>query len=76
MQKIRIRTKDKLIFDKLSTLQYKHNTIMQNTKSVARIVNSINKTDKLVEKKEVGNKIMLRRLKPLNLGLELLKTRR
>jgi hypothetical protein len=67
--KIDIRTKDLEMYNKLKSLRFVDEVVLPKNKYATKIVNGLNRKQKSVETTNIGDKILIRRLKPLNLNI-------
>lgn len=74
---LRIRTKDKELFSKINALNYTDEVLINASKkqNVSRILRNINKDEKNIGTTQIGDRILLTRLKPLNINLYHVKRR-
>lgn len=71
MRSVKIFTQNKELYHKLSSLNFYKEIIIdkENAKSINRIINSINKTDIVVSKEIIGDKIKIKKHSNINFNV-------
>jgi len=70
--KNRIEIGNKELFRKINALHFTDEVIINkpnNAKAISKVMNSINRKGKVVEKTDFGDKILLKRLRPFNMNV-------
>lgn len=71
--KLNIVTNNKEIYEKFNMLHFSSEIILKDVKSIQvdKILRNINKEYKILDSEEIGNLILIRKIKPLNFNLYL-----
>jgi len=72
---MKIRTTDGELFTKLNSLKFTDEVVVHATKkkSLNRILTNINKKDHRVSSQKMGDRIILKRLKPVNFNVYMIR---
>ena len=65
----RIITTDKEIYKKMNMLNHIPEVTIEGRKKIGKIINSINKKEKVIDMKKVGKKITLTKINPLKIDV-------
>lgn len=70
-----ITTRDKELFTKMTALHFTDEVMITKTKNngINKILKSVNRNSKVLEQKDYGDKILLKRLSPLKINIRMRK---
>lgn len=71
MKKVIIRTKNREVYNKLNLLNFQNEVVVDGVlrKGLGRIERNINRNDKRIEILNVGNKHIIKKLKPIKIDV-------
>lgn len=70
MRKI-IRTSNKDLYKKLRSFNFTDEIVLNNDASTKKILNNIRKSNDNIKTENLGNKLIVRRMSPLNINVKL-----
>ena len=71
-----IKISDKELYTKINSLHFTDEVVLTKVKgstSIGKVISSINRNQKIVEKTEFGDKILLKRIRPFNMNIRCYK---
>ena len=73
MKTKRIITKDREIYDKMNLLNHSSEVTLQYKKNLPKMLNSINKIERVVDVTQIGKLVTIKKINPIKLDVFLRK---